>query len=90
MSGIREEITNKLATGTAESVDGIILAGLPTGFDLAKLSRQRFSGCAFEIWSYDGEPFLELHDPQFTQSWDGRDDAKINVTLRYRYLPLQS
>ena len=88
--GIREEITSKLISGTAENIDGIILAGLPDGFNHEKVSRQRFVGATFEIWSYDGAPFLELHDPQFKTLWDGREDAKVNVTINYRYLKPQS
>ncbi len=86
----KEETTKALITASAKGIDEIVLAGLPDGFDHRKIARQRYQGATWELWSYDGVPFLELHDIECsTTEWDGVSNMKINVVMKYRYLTHQ-
>ena len=86
----REESRKALITATAKDINAIILGGLPDGFDSKKISRQRLIGAKWELWSYDGVPFLELCDLECTTDWDDVSGVKINVVTRYRYLKTKS
>jgi hypothetical protein len=86
MTDVRKEVLCRMAKECATSIDGLVIAGLPRGFDMAKISRMRTAGARFETWLYDGTPFLELHDPEPNGSWDGGDVARIGFEMKYRYL----
>lgn len=86
MSQNTRELKQVLVTEKAKGIDSIILGGLPEGFDHKKITRMRLQGAKFEIWSYDGDPFLELRDIECAYEWDGVSGVRINATLKYRYL----
>jgi hypothetical protein len=83
----RQEAVKTMVSANLKSVDEIIIGGLPDGFDLKKIARSRFHGSKWEVWSYDGVPFLELHDPEFSETAASLHSLKINVVTKYRYLP---
>lgn len=84
---IREELTDQLARKVTGDKEGLIESGLPPAYDIKDVARQIYPD-GVEIYLYKGEPFLELHPPQFVREDDG-SIQKIKVIQNYRRLNSQ-
>lgn len=83
MSDLRSKYVDALSGKIASNIDSLLLQGLPKHFDVHKLSCIRSPNV--EVFSYDGKPFLELHDPEYRTTFDGSRHI-VTVTQRFRHL----
>lgn len=77
---IRQEAIQELSRGVAAGLDDLIIKGLPEAFHIKDVSYAEYPN-KVRVFSYRGEPFLELHP--MVVSYEG---LAIKATHLYRYL----
>jgi hypothetical protein len=68
-----------------KSTEAINRLGLPDECDLADVAKQVYPN-GVEVYLYRGQPFLEMHSPEFEQVRTDDGGTRINIVQKYRYL----